>query len=92
MALHGVLPILALFIVAAEEQGVPAAKLSGTIQNDILKYLRMVTHLMVVIVVKIHIIQMELVLLVVSSVLRSGRVILLVYVYMGFRTKYWILG
>jgi methylmalonyl-CoA mutase len=38
MTMNGaVLPILALFIVAAEEQGVPAAKLSGTIQNDILK-------------------------------------------------------
>jgi methylmalonyl-CoA mutase len=32
-----VLPVLALYIVAAEEQGVPHAKLSGTIQNDILK-------------------------------------------------------
>jgi methylmalonyl-CoA mutase len=32
-----VLPILALYIVAAEEQGVPHAKLAGTIQNDILK-------------------------------------------------------
>src|SRR6202007_2273580 len=32
-----VLPVLALYIVAAEEQGVPQAKLSGTIQNDILK-------------------------------------------------------
>jgi methylmalonyl-CoA mutase len=32
-----VLPILALYIVAAEEQGVPHDKLSGTIQNDILK-------------------------------------------------------
>ncbi len=31
------LPILALFIVAGEEQGVPPEKLSGTIQNDILK-------------------------------------------------------
>ncbi|MFY9992300.1 MAG: methylmalonyl-CoA mutase, partial [Rhodoplanes sp.] len=30
-------PVLALYIVAAEEQGVPPAKLSGTIQNDILK-------------------------------------------------------
>jgi methylmalonyl-CoA mutase len=29
--------VLALYIVAAEEQGVPHAKLSGTIQNDILK-------------------------------------------------------
>jgi methylmalonyl-CoA mutase len=38
MTMNGaVLPILALFIVAAEEQGVPAARLSGTIQNDILK-------------------------------------------------------
>jgi methylmalonyl-CoA mutase len=38
MTMNGaVLPILALFIVAAEEQGVPASKLSGTIQNDILK-------------------------------------------------------
>ena len=33
----GVLPVLALYIVAAEEQGVPPEKLSGTIQNDILK-------------------------------------------------------
>ncbi|HBR26441.1 MAG TPA: methylmalonyl-CoA mutase, partial [Rhizobiales bacterium] len=32
-----VLPVLALFIVAGEEQGVPPEKLSGTIQNDILK-------------------------------------------------------
>src|SRR6201996_8830885 len=32
-----VLPILALFGAAAEEQGVPPEKLSGTIQNDILK-------------------------------------------------------
>src|SRR3569623_1643393 len=31
------MPVLALYIVAAEEQGVPHAKLSGTIQNDILK-------------------------------------------------------
>ncbi len=38
MTMNGaVLPVLALFIVAAEEQGVPQAKLSGTIQNDILK-------------------------------------------------------
>jgi methylmalonyl-CoA mutase len=38
MTMNGaVLPILALFIVAGEEQGVPPAKLSGTIQNDILK-------------------------------------------------------
>jgi methylmalonyl-CoA mutase len=32
-----VLPVLALYIVAAGEQGVPPAKLAGTIQNDILK-------------------------------------------------------
>ncbi len=38
MTMNGaVLPILALFIAAGEEQGVAAAKLSGTIQNDILK-------------------------------------------------------
>ncbi len=38
MTMNGaVLPILALFIVAGEEQGVPPAKLAGTIQNDILK-------------------------------------------------------
>src|SRR6516225_6127057 len=38
MTMNGaVLPVLAAFIVAAEEQGVPAQKISGTIQNDILK-------------------------------------------------------
>ncbi|MEO8667715.1 MAG: methylmalonyl-CoA mutase, partial [Bauldia sp.] len=38
MTMNGaVLPILALYIVAAEEQGVPEKALSGTIQNDILK-------------------------------------------------------
>lgn len=38
MTMNGaVLPILAFYIVAAEEQGVPTQKLSGTIQNDILK-------------------------------------------------------
>ncbi len=38
MTMNGaVLPILAGYIVAAEEQGVSAEKLSGTIQNDILK-------------------------------------------------------
>jgi methylmalonyl-CoA mutase len=38
MTMNGaVLPILAGYIVAAEEQGVPQAQLSGTIQNDILK-------------------------------------------------------
>jgi methylmalonyl-CoA mutase len=38
MTMNGaVLPVLSLYIVAAEEQGVPPEKLSGTIQNDILK-------------------------------------------------------
>src|SRR2546421_1858192 len=38
MTMNGaVLPVLAGFIVAAEEQGVPQDKLQGTIQNDILK-------------------------------------------------------
>lgn len=38
MTMNGaVIPILAFFIVAAEEQGVPMEKLTGTIQNDILK-------------------------------------------------------
>ncbi len=38
MTMNGaVLPILALFVVAAEEQGVNQAQLKGTIQNDILK-------------------------------------------------------
>ena len=38
MTMNGaVLPILALYIVAAEEQGVAPEQLSGTIQNDILK-------------------------------------------------------
>ena len=38
MTMNGaVLPVLALYIVAAEEQGVAPAELSGTIQNDILK-------------------------------------------------------
>ncbi len=38
MTMNGaVLPIMALYIVAAEEQGVAPAKLTGTIQNDILK-------------------------------------------------------
>src|SRR3981081_3610984 len=32
-----VLPVMALYIVAAEEQGVPPERLAGTIQNDILK-------------------------------------------------------
>src|ERR1700682_647395 len=44
MTMNGaVLPVLALYIVAAEEQGVPPQKLSGTIQNDILKAV-MVRH------------------------------------------------
>ncbi len=38
MTMNGaVLPVMAFYIVAAEEQGVPPEKLSGTIQNDILK-------------------------------------------------------
>ncbi|MGB6992343.1 MAG: methylmalonyl-CoA mutase, partial [Thermoanaerobaculia bacterium] len=38
MTMNGaVLPVMALYIVAAEEQGVAQEKLSGTIQNDILK-------------------------------------------------------
>jgi methylmalonyl-CoA mutase len=38
MTMNGaVLPVLACFIVAGEEQGVPTEKLTGTIQNDILK-------------------------------------------------------
>ena len=38
MTMNGaVLPIMAFYIVAAEEQGVDISKLSGTIQNDILK-------------------------------------------------------
>jgi len=38
MTMNGaVLPVMALYILAAEEQGVPTEQLSGTIQNDILK-------------------------------------------------------
>jgi len=38
MTMNGaVLPVMAFYIVAAEEQGVPPRELSGTIQNDILK-------------------------------------------------------
>jgi len=38
MTMNGaVLPVMAFYIVAAEEQGVPTQKLTGTIQNDILK-------------------------------------------------------
>ena len=38
MTMNGaVIPVLAFFIVAGEEQGVPPEKLTGTIQNDILK-------------------------------------------------------
>ncbi len=38
MTMNGaVLPVLAMYIVAAEEQGVPPSQLSGTLQNDILK-------------------------------------------------------
>ena len=38
MTMNGaVLPVMAFFIVAGEEQGVASQKLTGTIQNDILK-------------------------------------------------------
>ena len=38
MTMNGaVIPVMAFYIVAAEEQGVPPEKLGGTIQNDILK-------------------------------------------------------
>ncbi|HMB97997.1 MAG TPA: methylmalonyl-CoA mutase [Balneolaceae bacterium] len=38
MTMNGaVIPVMAFYIVAAEEQGVPTEKLAGTIQNDILK-------------------------------------------------------
>jgi methylmalonyl-CoA mutase len=38
MTMNGAaLPIMAMYIVTAEEQGVPAEKLAGTLQNDILK-------------------------------------------------------
>ena len=38
MTMNGaVLPVMALYVVAAEEQGVPRAQLTGTMQNDILK-------------------------------------------------------
>uniref|UniRef100_A0A8D0WPZ4 Methylmalonyl-CoA mutase, mitochondrial n=2 Tax=Sus scrofa TaxID=9823 RepID=A0A8D0WPZ4_PIG len=38
MTMNGaVIPVLATFIVSGEEQGVPKEKLTGTIQNDILK-------------------------------------------------------
>ena len=38
MTMNGaVLPVLALYVLAAEEQGVPPAQLTGTIQNDVLK-------------------------------------------------------
>ena len=38
MTMNGaVLPVMAFYIVAAEEQGVPEEELSGTIQNDVLK-------------------------------------------------------
>ena len=38
MTMNGaVLPVMALYIIAGEEQGVTQAKLTGTIQNDILK-------------------------------------------------------
>ena len=45
MTMNGaVLPILAAYVVAAEEQGVKQEQLSGTIQNDILKEFMYATH------------------------------------------------
>src|SRR5437879_6469562 len=44
MTMNGaVLPVLALYIVAAQEQGVPPEKLAGTIQNDHLTHIRGIT-------------------------------------------------
>lgn len=38
MTMNGaVLPVLAMYVVAAEESGVACEKLAGTVQNDILK-------------------------------------------------------
>lgn len=38
MTMNGaVLPVMAMYLVAAEEQGVKLSKLTGTLQNDILK-------------------------------------------------------
>ena len=38
MTMNGaVIPIMAFYVVAAEEQGIPSEQLKGTIQNDILK-------------------------------------------------------
>ena len=38
MTMNGaVIPVLAMFVVAGEEQGVSSEQLTGTIQNDILK-------------------------------------------------------
>ena len=38
MTMNGaVIPIMAMFVVAAEEQGVDQSNLNGTLQNDILK-------------------------------------------------------
>ena len=38
MTMNGaVLPVLAMYVVAAEEQGVQQSQLQGTIQNDVLK-------------------------------------------------------
>ena len=48
MTMNGaVLPVLAMYVVAAEEQGVSQAQLSGTIQNDILKefMVRITSHI-----------------------------------------------
>ena len=46
MTMNGaVLPVMALYVVAAEEQGVSRAQLAGTIQNDILKEFMVEKHL-----------------------------------------------
>ena len=46
MTMNGaVLPVLAAYVVAAEEQGVKQGQLNGTIQNDILKGIHGAQHL-----------------------------------------------
>jgi methylmalonyl-CoA mutase len=50
MTMNGaVLPVLAMYIIAAEEQGVPVEKLSGTIQNDILKVVCLSLFIMIIV-------------------------------------------
>ena len=46
MTMNGaVIPIMAFYIIAAEEQGIQPAQLSGTIQNDILEGVHGAQHL-----------------------------------------------